>query len=217
MHCNEIYDDSYFIMLHIKEIFKTKIKTRSKTKKCNDDILDLRLEDASQKATMYGYLNVSYKPMVNDTDNNVNNTNTNNNIINDKDDYSSITIRLEDCKQTERHYYKCPMCWYCTDKADRLKRHLIEEHKVKEENILDGKDGGSNGNGNSNGNGTSSSSSSKVVIDISTVDPEACKERRNDFDFYRCPVKNCRSFFQSLEGFKEHLLIMHTTASEGEG
>jgi phage/plasmid-associated DNA primase len=32
MHCNEIYDDSYFIMLHIKEIFKTKIKTRSKTK-----------------------------------------------------------------------------------------------------------------------------------------------------------------------------------------
>jgi hypothetical protein len=109
------------------------------------------------------------------------------------------------------------MCWYCTDKADRLKRHLIEEHKVKEENILDGKDGGSNGNGNSNGNGTSSSSSSKVVIDISTVDPEACKERRNDFDFYRCPVKNCRSFFQSLEGFKEHLLIMHTTASEGEG
>jgi hypothetical protein len=206
-------------MLHIKEIFKTKIKTRSKTKKCNDDILDLRLEDASQKATMYGYLNVSYKPMVNDTDNNVNNsntntnTNTNNNIINDKDDYSSITIRLEDCKQTERHYYKCPMCWYCTDKADRLKRHLIEEHKVKEENILDGKN--SNGNSNSsNGNYTSS----KVVIDISTVDPEVCKERRNDFDFYRCPVKNCRSFFQSLEGFKEHLLIMHTTtASEGEG
>jgi len=216
MHCNEIYDDSYFIMLHIKEIFKTKIKTRSKTKKRNDDILDLRLEDASQKATMYGYLNVSYKPMVNDTDNNVNNsntntnTNTNNNIINDKDDYSSITIRLEDCKQTERHYYKCPMCWYCTDKTDRLKRHLIEEHKVKEENILDGKN--SNGNSNSsNGNYTSS----KVVIDISTVDPEACKERRNDFDFYRCPVKNCRSFFRSLEGFKEHLLIMHTTASEG--
>ena len=220
MHCNEIYDDSYFIMLHIKEIFKTKIKTK------HNDILDLRLEDASPKGTMYGYLDVNYKSsIVNDTNvnsnsNNNNNdiyTNSNNNInnnINDKDDYNnSITIRLEDCKQADRHYYKCPMCWYCTDKADRLKRHLIEEHKVKEENILDGKDGSSNGNGNSNGN---CSNNNKVVIDISTVDPEACKVTINDFDFYICPVKNCRSFFQSLGGFKEHLLDMHTTTA-GEG
>jgi hypothetical protein len=218
MHCNEIYDDSYFIMLHIKEIFKTKSKTK------HNDILDLRLEDASPKATMYGYLDVSCKSsIVNDT--NVNNSNSNNsndiytsnntnNNINDKDDYSSITIRLEDCKQADRHYYKCPMCWYCTDKADRLKRHLIEEHKVKEENILDGKDGSSNGNGNSNGN---SSNNNKVVIDISTVDPEACKVTINDFDFYRCPVcSKCRSFFQSLEGFKEHLLDMHATTTAGE-
>jgi len=136
--------------------------------------------------------------------------NTNNSNSNNKTATAVVvTIRLEDCRQTGKHYYKCPMCWYCTDKTDRLKRHLIEEHKVKEENILDGK----NSNGNSNGNYTSS----KVVIDISTVDPEACKVTMNGFNFYRCPVKNCRSFFQSLEGFKEHLFIMHTTASEGEG
>jgi uncharacterized C2H2 Zn-finger protein len=127
---------------------------------------------------------------------------------NTNNSYNNSKIILEDCKQTGKAYYKCPRCWYCTDKADRLKRHLIEEHKVKEENILDG-------NKNSNGTDTSSSSS-KVLIDISTVEPEACKVTINDFDFYRCPVKNCRSFFQSLEGFKEHLLDMHATTAAGE-
>jgi hypothetical protein len=125
----------------------------------------------------------------------------------------TITIRLEDCKQAGKAYYKCPMCWYCTDKTDRLKRHLIEEHKVKKENILTGSSSSSNGNGS---NGNCSNNNNKVVIDINTVEPEACKVTMNGFDFYRRPVKNCRSFFQSLEGFKEHLLIMHTTtASEG--
>ena len=125
--------------------------------------------------------------------------------------YDNNKIILEDCKQIGKAYYKCPRRWYCTDKADRLKRHLIEEHKVKEENILNG----NKNNNSSNGNG--SNNTNKVIIDISTVEPEACKVTMNGFEFYRCPVKNCRSFFQSLEGFKEHLLIMHTTASEGEG
>jgi uncharacterized C2H2 Zn-finger protein len=137
--------------------------------------------------------------------------NTNNSSYNDSK--TTVVIILEDCKQTGKAYYKCPRCWYCTDKTDRLKRHLIEEHKVKEENILVG----NKNNNSSNGNG----SNNKVIIDINTVDPEACKVTMNGFEFYRCPVSKCRSFFQSLEGFKEHLLDMHTTATntagEGEG
>jgi len=134
--------------------------------------------------------------------------NTNNSNSNNKTATAVVvTIRLEDCRQTGKHYYKCPMCWYCTDKTDRLKRHLIEEHKVKEENILDGNNKDSNSNG-------INSSNSKVIIDISTVEPEACKVTLNGFEFYRCPVcSKCRSFFQSLEGFKEHLLVMHTTTT----
>ena len=135
--------------------------------------------------------------------------NTNNSYDNNKN--KTVIIILEDCKQTGKAYYKCPMCWYCTDKVDRLKRHLIKEHKIKEENILDNKDGSSNSNGNNNNN-------NKVIIDISTVEPEACKVTMNGFDFYRCPVcSKCRSFFRSIEGFKEHLLDMHTANIKVEG
>jgi len=46
MHCNTVYEDTYDLARHIKEISGY------------NDILDLRLEDASREGMLYTYLDV---------------------------------------------------------------------------------------------------------------------------------------------------------------
>jgi P4 family phage/plasmid primase-like protien len=48
---------------------------------------------------------------------------------------------IEDCKKHAGNisYYKCPIsgCSFCTDKGSRLKKHLVEEHNISLDRILD--------------------------------------------------------------------------------
>jgi P4 family phage/plasmid primase-like protien len=52
-------------------------------------------------------------------------------------------VIVEDCKKHvgNQSYYKCPIseCYYCTDKGSRLKKHLVEEHNISLDRILDRK------------------------------------------------------------------------------
>lgn len=79
-----------------------------------------------------------------------NNNNNNQNISNANDDneeddegHDFHWFVIEDCKKHtgSQTYYKCPIsgCLYCTDKGNRLKKHLVEEHNISLDRILDRK------------------------------------------------------------------------------
>jgi phage/plasmid-associated DNA primase len=52
-------------------------------------------------------------------------------------DDNKLVIKLKNCNIYDK-YYVCPIfrCYYWTEKEDELKRHLVTEHRIKEENIL---------------------------------------------------------------------------------
>jgi len=122
---------------------------------------------------------------------------------------SNITIELEECKKgtSGYTYYKCPICPHCFGKKERLKEHLLEEHGIKEDHIRDSNSNSST-NSSSNNSSSNNNNANKVIININTIDPEECKVNLNGFEFYRCPVCS-PCYFKSLEGFNEHLLVMH--------
>ena len=81
----------------------------------------------------------------NNKDNNQNATDNDKN--NDDDDeeegHDFHWFVIEDCKKHAGNisYYKCPIsgCSFCTDKGSRLKKHLVEEHNISLDRILDHK------------------------------------------------------------------------------
>jgi hypothetical protein len=81
----------------------------------------------------------------NNNNNNSNNNKDNNQNASDNDDdeegHDFHWFVIEDCKKHvgNQSYYKCPIsgCYYCTDKGSRLKKHLVEEHNISLDRILD--------------------------------------------------------------------------------
>jgi P4 family phage/plasmid primase-like protien len=84
----------------------------------------------------------------NSNNNKDNNQNASDNDKNNDDDdeeegHDFHWFVIEDCKKHAGNisYYKCPMsgCSFCTDKGSRLKKHLVEEHNISLDRILDRK------------------------------------------------------------------------------
>jgi P4 family phage/plasmid primase-like protien len=84
----------------------------------------------------------------NSNNNKGNNQNASDNDKNNDDDdeeegHDFHWFVIEDCKKHagNQSYYKCPIsgCLYCTDKGSRLKKHLVEEHSISLDRILDRK------------------------------------------------------------------------------
>jgi P4 family phage/plasmid primase-like protien len=75
-----------------------------------------------------------------DTNNNQNVSNANND-NGDDEGHDFHWFVIEDCKKHAGSisYYKCPIsgCSFCTDKGSRLKKHLVEEHNISLDRILD--------------------------------------------------------------------------------
>jgi P4 family phage/plasmid primase-like protien len=84
----------------------------------------------------------------NSNNNKDNNQNASDNDKNNDDDdeeegHDFHWFVIEDCKKHAGSisYYKCPIsgCSFCTDKGSRLKKHLVEEHNISLDRILDRK------------------------------------------------------------------------------
>jgi P4 family phage/plasmid primase-like protien len=81
----------------------------------------------------------------NNKDNNQNASDNDKNNDDDKEEegHDFHWFVIEDCKKHvgNQSYYKCPIsgCLYCTDKGNRLKKHLVEEHNISLDRILDRK------------------------------------------------------------------------------
>ena len=83
----------------------------------------------------------------NSNNNKDNNQNASDNDKNNDDDeeegHDFHWFVIEDCKKHAGSisYYKCPIsgCSFCTDKGSRLKKHLVEEHSISLDRILDRK------------------------------------------------------------------------------
>jgi P4 family phage/plasmid primase-like protien len=80
----------------------------------------------------------------NNKDNNQNASDNDKNNDDDKEEgHDFHWFVIEDCKKHAGSisYYKCPIsgCSFCTDKGSRLKKHLVEEHNISLDRILDRK------------------------------------------------------------------------------
>jgi hypothetical protein len=82
-------------------------------------------------------------PTVTNNNNNNQNVSDNHNDNDEEEGHDFHWFVIEDCKKHAGSisYYKCPIsgCSFCTDKGSRLKKHLVEEHNISLDRILDRK------------------------------------------------------------------------------
>ncbi len=80
-------------------------------------------------------------PTVTNNNNNNQNVSDNHNDNDEEEGHDFHWFVIEDCKKHAGSisYYKCPIsgCSFCTDKGSRLKKHLVEEHNISLDRILD--------------------------------------------------------------------------------